>query len=122
MLTIQLAMFPQTTVPGGYVILDNPVNSLIITQGDNRRLAFNVQGTPGLAYSLVADTPAKPGLVEMNGGDLVENASWKYTTLPSLLSLTYQSSGSESVSIIFGPPPTASFTINVASSSAATVA
>jgi hypothetical protein len=117
-LNIQLAMFPQTTVPGGYVILDKPVGSLIILQEDNRRLGFNVQGTAGTTYELVADTPTKPGLVQMNGNDLAENLNWNYNTFSSLLTLTYQSSGSDSFSIIFGQPPVSSFTINVTSTTA----
>ncbi len=87
---ITLAMFPQNSVPNGYLALNNPVNSLQITQQDSKALTFKVQATSGLTYSLITDVPVKPTLIQLNGYDLVQDFDWRY--YPSLAIITFTAS------------------------------
>ncbi len=105
------ALFPENSVPNGNLTFNNPVNSLQITQQDNKALTFKVQGIIGVTYSITADVPVKPTLIQLNGYDLAQDFNWKYYPSQATITLTASTNG-DTFSLYFEQPqrlPTVQF-------------
>ncbi len=104
-LSLQLPMFPNSAVTGGYVTLDIAPASLNINMPDNTRMVVTIQGNAGTQYSMIADVPMKPILIQGNGLDLNQGYDWTYdpTTSTVRIGFTMPSSG-ENITIVFENP------------------
>jgi len=104
-LTIRLAMIPNNTIPGNYIVLNNPVTSTVASQPDSSRLQIVIQGSAGTGYAMLVGVTTQPVLVQGNGIDLAQGTDWTYNSALSLARILFTTpSGQEDITIFFKTP------------------